>query len=113
MQLSELENDILGDLNEDTHGVWEVFEFARMHHPSYDDQQIFEIGRGLLQSWNEKQWLRLSDTPLYPTRTETLGQMLEQINQLGVEATRYYEGAPSIELTTKTYEDVAWLRRAI
>ena len=113
MQLSELENDILGDLNEDTHGVWEVFEFARMHYPSYSDQQIFEIGRGLLESWHERQWLRLSDTPLYQTRTQTLGEMLEQINQLGIKATKYYEGAPSIELTTKTYEDVVWLRRAI
>jgi len=110
MKLSELEEDFLGDLSEDTHGVWEVFEFARMHHPSFSDQEIFETGRDLLKSWIERQWLRLSDEPLYPTATENLEQMLAEVERLEIKATMYYGGAPSIEVTDKTYEDVTWLR---
>ena len=63
--------------------------------------------------WSDRGWVRLSDKPLYPTEVERLEQMLKQIDELGVKATRYYEGAPSINLTDKAYEDVAWLGRAI
>jgi hypothetical protein len=33
-----LEADFFGDLAEDTHGLWEVFEFMRLHHPALSDQ---------------------------------------------------------------------------
>jgi hypothetical protein len=32
-----LEADFFGDLAEDTHGVWEVFEFVRLHYSELTD----------------------------------------------------------------------------
>ena len=42
--LDALEADFFGDLAQDTHGVWEVFEFVRLHYPDLTDEQVFERG---------------------------------------------------------------------
>jgi hypothetical protein len=38
--------------------------------------------------------------------------LLPIIDQLGVQATGYFDGAPSLDLTDKAYADVPWLKAA-
>ena len=109
MGLSKLEIDLLGDLSADTHGVWEVFDFVRSHHPEASDSEVFRIGRSLLESWAVRGWLILSATPVYPTSVATLVEALELVDRVGMQATRYFEGAPSIDLSDKARDDVPWL----
>ena len=109
MDLSELEVDLLGDLAADTHEVWEVFEFVRCHHPEVSDSEVFRIGRSLLESWVRRGWLVISVTPVHPSSIQTLGEAFELVDRLGPQATRYFEGAPSIDLSGQARHDVSWL----
>ena len=51
--LDKLEADFFGDLAEDTHGLWEVFEFVRLHYPELSDQQVLERGRDYITRWSD------------------------------------------------------------
>jgi hypothetical protein len=94
-----LEADFFGELAEDTHGLWEVFEFVRCHHPELADERVFEHGREHVIRWIESDWIRISDTPLYPSTVTSLPQAMEFLRQHGPAATRYLENSPSIDLT--------------
>jgi len=94
-----LEVDFFGDLSEDTHGLWEVFEFVRLHHPDLSDDQLFEQGRDYITRWIDFGWIRISDTPLYPSTITGLSQAVEFLRQHGSAATRYLENSPSIDPT--------------
>ncbi|SRR6266550_3090881 len=61
-----LEADFFGDLAEDTHGLWEVFDFVRLHYPEFTDEQVFERGRDYITRWIDAGWIRISDAPLLP-----------------------------------------------
>ena len=109
---NELECDFLGDLAADTHGIWEVFEFVRLHNPNADDEQVFHIGRDLLSNWAHQGWISISESPLYPSTISNVASALQELDQLGPIATRYFTNAPSIDLTAKAREDQPWLTRA-
>jgi hypothetical protein len=94
-----LEADFFGDLAEETHGLWEVFEFMRLHHPPLSDQQVFERGRDYIRRWIDAGWVRISDSPLYPSTIGSLSEALEFLQQHGPAATRYLENSPSIDIT--------------
>jgi hypothetical protein len=74
--LDKLEADFFGDLAKDTHGLWEVFEFVRLHYPELSDQQVFERGRDYITRWNDAGWIRISETPLYPSTISSLSERL-------------------------------------
>ena len=112
MDLTQLEKDLLGDLNQDSHRSWEVFEFVRLHHPAASDNGVFTIGRELIASWTERGWLRVSETSHQKSRTDSMAQLLNQIDQMGQAATYAHEGASTIDLTDKVYKDVPWLQRS-
>jgi hypothetical protein len=95
------EVDFFGDLAEDTHGLWEVFEFVRSHHPELGDEQVFERGRDYINRWVQSGWIRISDTPLYPSTITSLPRAMEFLRQHGAVATRYLENSPSIDITDK------------
>jgi hypothetical protein len=97
--LDALEADFFGDLAQDTHGLWEVFEFVRSHHPELTDQQVFERGRDYITRWVQSDWIRLSDAPLYPTNVTSLSEAIKFLQQHGSAATRYLENSPSIDIT--------------
>ena len=109
MELSKLEVDLLTDLAADTHGLWEVFEFVRLHQPEASDSEVFQVGRSLLERWKRRGWLLISTTPICPTSVMTLADALDLVDRQGPRATRYFEGAPSIDLSEKVKVDVAWL----
>jgi hypothetical protein len=112
MRLSSLEHDLLGDLAEDTHGVWEVFEFVRCHNPNAPDTEVFSLGRELIESWINRGWIVLAANHLYPTSVSKMSEPLPALDRLGSQATRYFDGAPSIDIAPKAYNDVDWLNQA-
>jgi hypothetical protein len=113
MNLTALETDFLSDMAQDDHGVWEVFEFVRLHNPDADDADVLRVGRALLQSWVERGWLRLAgDGPKWGTAT-SIGDVLRIVDRHGLAATRYFDSAPWLDLTPKAYVDVDWLPRAV
>jgi hypothetical protein len=72
-----LEADFSGDLAEDTHGLWEVFEFVRLHHPDLSGQQVFERGRDYITRWIDAGWIQISDTPVHPSTITALSAVSE------------------------------------
>jgi hypothetical protein len=97
--LDTLEADFFGDLAEDTHGLWEVFEFVRLHYPDLSDEQVFQRGRDYITRWIDAGWIRISDTPLCPSTITTLSDSLSFLRQHETAATRYLENSPSIDPT--------------
>jgi hypothetical protein len=96
-----LEADFFGDLAEDTHGLWEVFEFVRLHYPDLADEQVFERGRDYITRWIDADWIRISGAPLHPSSITTLSQLSAFLEQHGSAAMRYLDDSPSIDPTEK------------
>jgi hypothetical protein len=99
MSLSILEADFLGDLSVDTHGVWEIFESARLHYPGRDDAEVFKIGEEYLSRWIERGWIAVADRPLYPTQVKSMFEVRAFVQEHGVASTTYIGGAPSLDIT--------------
>ena len=97
--LDKLEADFFGDLAEDTHGLWEVFEFVRLHYPELSDQEVFERGRDYITRWIDAGWIRVSDAPLRPSAITSLSQIPEFLRRHGPAATFYLEDSPSLDIT--------------
>ena len=94
-----VEADFFGDLAQDTHGLWEVFEFIRCHDPELGDDAVFARGRDYITRWTSSGWIRISETPLYPSTITSFPQAMEFLQQHGSTATRYLENSPSIDIT--------------
>ena len=112
MDLADIERDFLGDLAEDTHGIWEVFEYVRGRAEGLTDVEIFDIGRKLIATWAGKGWIRISDKPLYRSQIRTLDDAMIRLDELGVMSTRYFDGAPSIDLTESATKEIPGLSGA-
>ena len=50
-----VEADFFCDLAQDTHGLWEIFEFVRCHYPQLADDAVFNRGRDydLTNRWSQ------------------------------------------------------------
>ena len=97
--LDPVEADFFGDLIQDTHGLWEVFEFVRCHDPQLADDAVFTRGRDYITRWTDAGWIRISDSPLYPSSIARLSEIRQFLEQHGLAATRYIENSPSIDVT--------------
>jgi hypothetical protein len=107
MDLSPLEDDLLGDLAQDRHGIWEVFEFVRLHYPDAREPEVGVRGHDLITQWLARGWLqaeREDGTPLDVT-------VLEQA--IGPDLQRHQTGpvpnAPWLALTARAKIDVPWI----
>jgi hypothetical protein len=94
-----LEADFFAELVRGTHGLWEVFEFTRLHHPQLDDRRIFERGSDYIKRWVDAGWIQISTTPVYPSTISTLSDAQAFLRQNGAAATRYLGNSPSIDIT--------------
>jgi len=99
MPLDLLESDFLGELSSDTHGVWEIFEFVRLHYPDRDDTDVFKIGTRYLTRWIERGWIKVSDKPLHPTPVGSVDEILSFVKKHGVAATVCIKDSPSLDIT--------------
>jgi hypothetical protein len=98
-----LEADFFGDLAEDTHGLWEVFEFVRLHYPELSEQQVFERGRDYIMRWINAGWIQISGTPLHPSTITSLSGVSDFLQQHGSAGNRYLENSPSIDITEEAH----------
>jgi hypothetical protein len=95
----KFEADFFGDMAHDTQGLWEVFEFVRLHYPEFADQQVLERGRAYITRWIQSGWIRISGAPLYPSTITSLTQAMDFLQRHGSAATRRLENSPSIDPT--------------
>jgi hypothetical protein len=95
------EADFFGDLASDTHGLWEVFEFVRLHNPGSTDREVFEIGNRYIARWIRKGWISVSNTPLFSSTVTTTAGLLQFLQDNGRLATEYMENSPSLDTTEK------------
>src|ERR1700704_4384459 len=89
MILSQLEEDLLGDISQDDHALREVFEFVRLHHGD-DPATVRRIGRELLTTWNARGWLSIIDKPpswpgYQATSIEEVLRLVDEAKSLGVD----------------------------
>lgn len=99
MPLDSLEADFFGDLASDTHGVWEIFEFVRLHYPGSDEGEVLRIGTEYLSRWIENRWIEVAARPLHPTKAKSISDVSAFIQEHGVAATVCMEGSPSVDIT--------------
>jgi hypothetical protein len=88
MRLSKLELDLIVDLAADT----------------------YAIGCALLRSWIARGWIEIAKRPYTETDITNFDAALDRINELGGDATRFWEGAPCIDITESAIEDLPWLK---
>jgi hypothetical protein len=93
------EFDFFGDLATDTHGLWEVFEFVRLHFPAASEAQVLEKGRGYITRWIDAEWIRIADSPLHPSTIKTFPALLQFLQQHSSAVTHYLENSPSFDIT--------------
>ena len=95
-----LEADFFDELAKDTHGVWELFGFVRLHHPDItNEHSVFACGREYLRRWIDRGWIRIADAPLYPSTIASASDIATFLEGHGVAATWYVENAPSIDIS--------------
>jgi hypothetical protein len=94
-----LEADFFDELAKDTHGVWELFGFVRLHHPELTNEHaVFTCGRDYIGRWIDRGWIRIADAPLYPSTIASASEITTFLDQHG-EATWYDQNAPSIDIS--------------
>jgi hypothetical protein len=96
--LDALEADFFGDLPQDTHGLWEVFELVRLYYPGLTNEEVFERGYDYISRWLQSDWIRVGRSLLHPSTVEP-SQLLHFLQEHGPAATCYLENAPSIDIT--------------
>ena len=94
-----LEADFFNELAKDTHGIWELFGFVRLHHSQLNEQDVFACGRDYMKRWVSAGWIRIADAPLYPSTITSVSDILPFLEQHGLAATWYVENAPSIDIS--------------
>ncbi|MFN7113415.1 MAG: hypothetical protein ACK4PK_03555 [Alphaproteobacteria bacterium] len=109
MNLSELEKDILGDMQFDTHELWEWYSFIRTHYPSMSEDEVIEFGYNLFVTWVGRDWLIF-----YKSRQNsnvlTSSEFLQLIQSMGKAAANPEHAATVLELSRKASKDVSWLK---
>ena len=114
MTLTPLESDLLGDMAQDDHDLFEVFQFVRLHH-GHDEAQVRQVGRALLASWIARGWLALAedasvhDRSDAPSNISAVLKLVDQAETLGAD----FPGANTrLRLTGQARADVEWLGAA-
>ena len=107
MKLSSLEEDLAGDLAQDDHGLWELFQVVRLHSPSLADAQVLERGRDLIATWSVRGWLEAVDSSGKPVQVSSLVTL---VDQLGPQALQPSPTSPWIRLSKAAHDAIPWLR---
>jgi hypothetical protein len=97
MYLDNLEADFFGDLEVDTHGLWEVFGFVRLYYGQLSEGERFESGLRYLERWNRNGWLRIAETPIEPSSIRTMEEALAFARSNGVSSMSYLANSPSFD----------------
>jgi hypothetical protein len=98
--MTSVQTDFLSDLAQDTHGIWEIFGYIRLHHPNLSDDEVFQEGLSILKRWWKNGWIELSKKPIQPSDIRSIDEAFTLMNKLKAKATKYFQNAPSIDITT-------------
>ena len=55
--ISKVEEEILSDMQFDTHELWEWYSFIRTFSKPIKEIEVVEIGYNLLEIWINRNWL--------------------------------------------------------
>jgi hypothetical protein len=101
--LTPLELDFLGDLCEEDHQIWQVFEFVGLYHNSISGLEIFESGRKLLLDWLQQGWIDVVETK---NRREKMGSeaLANFFDRTGISLMTQFDSTVWIEITSKGEE---------
>ncbi len=108
MRLSSIEEDILGDLSQDSHELWEWYAFFRLHFPDLSEDEIIKAGRELLGVWIQRDWLKVSKSRKDP-RAIKLDEFLKVVDDLGSRAGDPDEATILLDLSNRPYNEISWL----
>jgi hypothetical protein len=113
IDLSPVEQDILGDMAFDSHGVGELVGFIRSANPYFNDSDIFHKLRALLERWIGRGWLKVCDSHKRRAGPSTVGDLLLLLDRVGPDAMDVESDVelPEVGLTDQAFDDVEWLRR--
>ncbi len=113
--LTPLEQDILGDMAGDAHGVGELVGFIRAANPYYTNSEIFAALHALLARWIDRGWLRLHGASHSRTGLNDVGDLLPYLDRLGSDAMDPESDLPlpALDLTDQAFVDITWLRGAV
>jgi hypothetical protein len=115
MELTELEQDILGDMREDSHGVGELVGFIRSRDPAAPDAIIFTRLRALLATWIARGWLQLGPGHRPRAGLASITDLLPWLDGHGPSVVGLDSEVvlPEVDLTRRAYADVPWLGDAV
>ena len=111
MDLSSLESDLISDLAQDSHGLWEIFEFVKLHNKGSSEQAALANGRELLASWLSRGWISLSEKSELRAGLARTEELLPLIDRLGADVLTASGILPWVDLSEKAFRDVAWLQK--
>jgi hypothetical protein len=96
IKLSRLEEEVVGDLAQADHALWEVFGFVRFHSLGLNETEVFQTGRDLIASWSDRGWLESVDSSGAPAGVPSLVAL---VDQLGRQALEPFASAPWLRLS--------------
>ena len=90
MNLSQLEEDFMGDLEQDFHDIWELYQFVRLWHKDASEEEVLRVGNHLIESWAHRNWLVGYIVPEYISRDfqkQLIGEeLIAEVKKLGASA---------------------------
>ncbi len=115
MHLSSLEEDILGDMAQDSHGVGELVGFIRSRDPSAPNDAVFQQLHLLLSSWVGRGWLQLGPPGRPTAGLGSIAELLPWLDRHGPPVVGLDSSVqmPEVDLTSQAFDDVPWLRGAV
>lgn len=113
MDLTQLERDLIGDMAQDDHCLFEIFQFVRLHHGD-DLATVRAVGRDLLASWVARGWLETVSGPPFEDDTSpvTITDVLGLVDRAEILDAGFVGADTWLRLTDQAYVDVEWLSPA-
>ena len=110
LELTPVEQDLLGELARDDHGVAEVRSFVQLHRPELDDMGLRAHTCDLLLSWSDRGWLEIAPSPLGPAGLPTVAALRSALLLPEPRDDDRLERT-WVRLAPAAYADVSWLPR--
>jgi len=111
MELTPLETDFLGDLAQDDHQLFEVFQFVRHHH-GHEASRVRAIGRALLASWIARGWLTVVSADhgaVPPSAATDIAHIIELVDRAATLDGEFPGSDTWLRLTEQASADVEWI----
>ncbi len=110
MQLSELEIDILGDMQFDAHELWEWYSFIRSHHPDMAEDEVIKLGYSMFKKWVARGWLVFYISRKFTTKIDPV-EFIKTIEKMGKDAGNPQHPSIVLELSEKAYKENEWIKK--